>query len=84
MTSGDGPGRIRPARREGHAPITAGDSTSLVTLSGTIRQIAPRLGRPAARRTGLWPLGDDDREAVTNRDLHVNANCRARFRVYLP
>jgi hypothetical protein len=30
--------------------------------------------RPAVRRTGLWSPGNDDREAVTDRDLKVTAN----------
>jgi hypothetical protein len=53
--------------------VITGDSASLVVLQDDLAdRTAPE--RPAVRRTGLWSPGDDNREAVTSRDLNVNAN----------
>jgi len=37
-----------------------------------IRPIAPRPGRPAAKRTGPWSPDDDSREPVTDHDLNLS------------
>jgi len=73
MTPGDRPGRIQPTLRDGHAPVITGDSTSPGVLQDDLADRTAHK-RPAVRRTGLWSPGDGDREAVTNRDLNVNAN----------
>jgi hypothetical protein len=73
MTPGDRPGRIQPTLRDGRAPVITGGSTSLGVFQDDLAdRTAPK--RPAVRRTDPWSPGDGDREAVTNRDLNVNAN----------
>jgi hypothetical protein len=84
MTSGDGSGPdpgSPPAEITRQLPLAAAQASRYPGNHPAER--TTRQCQPAAKQTGLQEPDADDREPVTNRDLNVNANREARFRVNL-